>query len=91
MSVTGPILLKKEVFECATASLIILDDKIADSFQGNVFIGIRGGLKRLEELNWEEIIDRPWEILSKQKSNQWIPGDQFLRVVKEKRPQNTEA
>ncbi len=66
-------------------------DKIVDSFQGKVFIGIRGGLKRLEELNWEEITDRPWEILSKQKSNQWIPGDQFLRVVSEKRPQNTEA
>ena len=66
-------------------------DKIADSFQGKVFIGIRGGLKRLKELNWEEITDRPWEILSKQKSNQWIPGDQFLRVVMEKRPQNAEA
>lgn len=57
-------------------------ERIADDFKNKVFIGIRGGVDRLKQLGSEEIKNRSWEINSKQKSNEWIPGDQFLQIIR---------
>lgn len=56
-------------------------EKIAQDFKDKVFVGIRGGMERLKELGWEEIKNRQWEINSKQKSKEWIPGNEFLQIV----------
>lgn len=60
-------------------------EKIAGDFKEKVFVGIRGGVDRLKQLGLEEIENRSWEIKSKQKSGEWIPGDQFLQVIKDKK------
>ena len=59
-------------------------EKITETFKDKVFVGIRGGMGRLEDLSWEEIHNRTWEIKSEQRSNEWIPGSQFLQVIKTK-------
>lgn len=59
-------------------------EKITDDFKDKVFVGIRGGADRLKQLGLEEIKNRSWEIKSKQKSKEWIPGEQFLQIVRSK-------
>jgi len=56
-------------------------EKIAGSFKEKVFIGIRGGEKKLSSMGWDEIIDRSWEIFSEERSKDWIPGDEFLEII----------
>lgn len=60
-------------------------EKITEDFKDKVFVGIRGGMERLEKLNCDEIKNRQWEIKSKQKSKEWIPGNEFLQVVQRKK------
>lgn len=60
-------------------------EKIVQDFQDKVFVGIRGGMESLKQLGLEEIDNRSWEIKSNQKSDEWIPGDIFLQVIRAKK------
>lgn len=58
---------------------------IGQSLGDNIFIGIKGGLDALKNMNNDDILKRPgWEIANTKKSNQWFSGKQYVEVLKEK-------
>jgi hypothetical protein len=51
--------------------------------QQSIFVGIRGGLKELEQMNAAEISQKSWSIISADAppTSQWIPGDIYKQVL----------
>jgi len=50
-----------------------------------LFVGIRGGLNALQAMANADIAGARWGISTKEKTKQWIPKEEFVRVVEEKK------
>lgn len=57
---------------------------IAKDFKSKVFIGIQGGEKALKNMNKDEIVSRDWNISTEKASPQWIDGELFYNIIKQK-------
>lgn len=58
--------------------------KIAKDYKKKVFIGIKGGEKALKNMASEAIKEKSWGISTEQSSSQWIDGEVFCTILKEK-------
>jgi len=50
----------------------------------NVYIGIRGGLKELENLSDELLFSKRWQVSNEKISNEWISGNDYFNTIKKK-------
>lgn len=57
---------------------------IAKDYKSKVFIGIRGGENALKNMNKDEIINRDWNISTEKANPQWIDGESFYNIIKQK-------
>ena len=57
---------------------------IAKDYKSKVFIGIRGGENALKNMNKDEIINRDWNISTEKANPQWIDGELFYNIIKQK-------
>ena len=83
----------KAIRQGCAGSSINLDNRMLPSdvlytiatWEGNnVFIGIQGGNESLNTMSKEEIFNKQWAISRTKKTKQWIPGDQFVDILKRK-------
>lgn len=58
--------------------------RIAKDFGSDVFIGIRGGGNALKNMTGEEIKSREWNISTEKANAQWIDGELFYKIIKQK-------
>ena len=58
--------------------------KVANSYKGNVFIGIKGGEEALRNMNSKIIEGKKWGISTEKSTSQWIDGVLFCEILKEK-------
>lgn len=48
------------------------------------YVGIKGGKKRLKSLEPQKVRDRKvWQLLDHKKSSDWIPADEFCKILEE--------
>jgi len=47
-------------------------------------VGIRGGLEGLKRLSNDEILDKRWQVGYEKISDEWISGEEFFNVVKDR-------
>lgn len=57
---------------------------IAKDFRSKVFIGIRGGENALKSMTGEEIKNHDWGISTEKATPQWIDGELFYNIIKQK-------
>jgi len=83
----------KAIRQGSAGSLISLENKtlpsdvlntIATWEVNNVFTGIKGGNDSLNEMSKEQINNKQLAISRKRNTKQWIPGDQFVDILKSK-------
>jgi hypothetical protein len=59
--------------------------RVAKYGKGEMFIGIRGGVKALEQLTADQInLRKIWELSSEQRSSDWIDTDTFCSILEGK-------
>lgn len=59
--------------------------RVAKTAGADIFIGIKGGLSRLQEMTEEEFIAKEmWEVSSVKKSANWFSGEEYCQVVESK-------
>lgn len=59
--------------------------RVAKHGKGEIFIGIRGGVKALEQLTADQIDSRKiWELSSEQRSSDWIEANTFCSILESK-------